>query len=123
MENSLRHGFGEWNQANAIAIRAYREGAFVLIDVFDNGNGFRVDVDMFNQSLNEQNRDSEGFALRNTHERLVKTFGLNCGLMAIASDKGAHIRVRIPYVESEAERRQLLEKEDAAHEHTDDDRG
>lgn len=123
VENSLRHGFRELNQANAIAIRAYREGAFVLIDVLDNGKGFHVDVDVFNQSLNEQHREGEGFALRNTHERLVKTFGENGGLRAIAADKGAHIRVRIPYVESEAERRQLLEKEDAAHEYTDDDRG
>lgn len=122
VENSLRHGFRELDQANRIAVRAYREGAFILIDVLDNGTGFSVDTDTFNQALNEPSQDGEGFALRNTHQRLVKTFGLSSGLEAVPTNEGAHIHVRIPYLGSEDEVRQWLEKEEAAHEGTDADR-
>ncbi|PAD41361.1 hypothetical protein CHH61_20115 [Shouchella clausii] len=123
VENCLRHGFVEIKQTNTIRIRAYRNGDFVVIDVLDNGIGLQVDVDEFNYFLNTKDKNGHGFALRNTHERLKKTFGGTCGLLAVATKEGAHIRVCIPYVESEREHRKLIDKEGVAHEHTDANRG
>lgn len=114
VENSLRHGFQEWDQTNRIAVRAYQDGAFVVIDVLDNGSGFTGGLDAFNQALNEPSQDGEGFALRNTHQRLLKTFGESSGLEALPTSEGAHIRVRIPDVE-----RHASEKEEAAYEDSD----
>ncbi|GAF24580.1 hypothetical protein JCM19047_4497 [Bacillus sp. JCM 19047] len=92
MENSLRHGFTELKQTNTITIRAYREGTSVVIDVLDNGVGLHMDVNAFNHALHDQVHGEKGFALRNTHQRLIKTFGFTCGLMAMETDEG-HIFV------------------------------
>ncbi|RQW18704.1 sensor histidine kinase [Bacillus sp. C1-1] len=119
VENSLRHGFTELKQTNTITIRAYREGAYVVIDVLDNGVGFHMDVDTFNHVVQDPDRRERGFALRNTHQRLIKTFGFTCGLMAMETDEGAHIRIRMPFIESEAEKKRFVHEEGVNYEHTD----
>ncbi|TES46426.1 sensor histidine kinase [Shouchella lehensis] len=119
VENSLRHGFTELKQTNTITIRAYREGAYVVIDVLDNGVGFHMDVDTFNHVVQDPDRRERGFALRNTHQRLIKTFGFTCGLMAMETDEGAHIRIRMPFIESEAEKKRFVHEEGVSYEHTD----
>ncbi len=119
VENSLRHGFTELKQTNTITIRAYREGAYVVIDVLDNGVGFHMDVDTFNHVVQGPDRRERGFALRNTHQRLIKTFGFTCGLMAMETDEGAHIRIRMPFIESEAEKKRFVHEEGVSYEHTD----
>ncbi|WP_144560088.1 cache domain-containing sensor histidine kinase [Shouchella miscanthi] len=119
VENSLRHGFTELKQTNTITIRAYREGTSVVIDVLDNGVGLHMDVNAFNHALHDQDHGEKGFALRNTHQRLIKTFGFTCGLTAMETDEGAHIRIRMPFIESEAEKKRFVHEEDVDHEHTD----
>ncbi|MDQ0206957.1 two-component system sensor histidine kinase YesM [Alkalicoccobacillus murimartini] len=104
VENSLEHGFSELDPANSIAIRAYRKGEVVVIDVIDNGKGLPVNVQTFNESLHQPNQQRHGYALRNIHERLVNRFGPECGLKALDSKQGTHIRISIPYRVKEGER-------------------
>ena len=104
VENSLQHGFTQLEQTNSISIRAYRQDEFVLIDVIDNGEGLPVSAEVFNQSLHQSNQQGNGYALRNIHERLVNTFGEECGLKALQSNHGTHIQVRIRYGVKKGER-------------------
>lgn len=100
LENAIYHGMAYADGDGEIAVRAFREGEDVLIDVTDNGPGMPPEV--VGRLLDPRYRaqpgsDGSGIGLRNVHQRIKLTFGEAYGLTIQSEpDAGTAVRVRLP---------------------------
>ncbi|PJW20102.1 sensor histidine kinase [Geobacillus thermodenitrificans] len=90
VENSIVHGFKDLPYQGIIHIDCYRVGDQLWIDVVDNGWGFDLDKE-----------GMSGFALNNLIERISLAFGAPYGLTQLHSEKGASLRIILPFISSE----------------------
>lgn len=108
-ENSIKHAFKQSQQKKMIRICAYRSKDDIMIDVFDNGSG--MDINQMNSFI-ERSVDTdkeEGVGMKNVHDRIVTAFGKTFGLKVIAVEHGSLVRIRMPWIESEQQLKNLLE--------------
>jgi len=85
VENSLKHGIGARIEGGRVEIRASRSGDSLVLDVIDDGPGFSTVY-------------SDGTGLGNLRRRLEVLYGEPYG-MEVVPASGAHVRVRLPFVE------------------------
>ncbi|WP_252315958.1 sensor histidine kinase [Sinobaca sp. H24] len=111
IENSIVHGFTSNSKNNRIHIHAYEHRANLHIDVKDNGIG--IDKKKVEQSLLDNGKKQDNFALKNIHDRLANVFGENFGLNIIENNKegGTFIKIILPLVYSQEEAEQYILKE------------
>jgi signal transduction histidine kinase len=87
VENAVRHGLDARTEGGSITVTARREGAHVIIDVIDNGEGLTLD-DPFAAGR---------IGLANLRQRLAYAFGDDAGLtLADHLPHGVRATVRIP---------------------------
>ncbi|CAM3637895.1 sensor histidine kinase [Saccharibacillus brassicae] len=99
IENAIVHGLENKEAEGIVSLHAVRVGDEVLIDVIDNGAGMtperlrQVEDSIRDKEENEESR----IGLRNVHQRLIMTYGEECGLR-ISSElgKGTQIYFKIP---------------------------
>jgi sensor histidine kinase YesM len=90
VENAIRHGLGRSTGASRIAIRAWREGATLLLRVEDDGPGLPP----------PDASGRTGIGLSNTRARLARLYGDNARLtLADVSPHGVAVTVELPYRE------------------------
>lgn len=99
IENAIVHGLENKETEGSVALHAVRIGDEVLIDVMDNGAGMTPErLRQVEESIREKDEKEESrIGLRNVHQRLVMTYGEECGLR-ISSElgKGTQIYFKIP---------------------------
>lgn len=99
VENAIVHGLENKETEGAVILHAVRVGEEVLIDVSDNGAGMTPErLRQVEESIREKEESEESrIGLRNVHQRLVMTYGEECGLR-ISSElgKGTQIYFKIP---------------------------
>ena len=87
VENSIKHGVGKTLRKCTITIRSKFKGEFLIIDVFDDGNGV----------TKKPLRENWSIGLRNIDERLKLYFGLEALLdVGIPADQGFRSSIIIP---------------------------
>ncbi|MBL9075997.1 MAG: histidine kinase [Planctomycetes bacterium] len=87
VENALRHGPGAVARGGAIAVRARRCGAELLLEVADDGPGAAADAA----------RPTGGFGVRNVRERLRRLYGDRARLDLAAPPHGGFVAtIRVP---------------------------
>jgi two-component system LytT family sensor kinase len=89
IENSIKHGLAAKIGGGTVAIRSFREGGHVVIEVADDGLGM----------TGEQLRDAmtAGIGLSNVDERLRVTYGETCRLNLMSTlGEGTCARIEIP---------------------------
>ncbi len=112
LENAIYHGMTYADGDGEIAVRAFREGQDVLIEVSDNGPGMPEEVvarllDPVAQTDRPNAKGSgSGIGLRNVHRRIQLTFGAAYGLTITSEpDAGTTVRIRLPALDEEAAKR------------------
>ncbi|NGZ77829.1 sensor histidine kinase [Saccharibacillus sp. VR-M41] len=99
IENAIVHGLENKEAEGTVSLHASRIGEEVLIDVIDNGAGMTPErLRQVEESIREKDEKEESrIGLRNVHQRLVMTYGEECGLH-ISSElgKGTQIYFKIP---------------------------
>jgi len=99
VENAIVHGLENKETEGAVILHAVRVGEEVLIDVVDNGAGMTPErLRQVEESIREKEESEDSrIGLRNVHQRLVMTYGEECGLR-ISSElgKGTQIYFKIP---------------------------
>ncbi|MCQ4088683.1 sensor histidine kinase [Saccharibacillus sp. JS10] len=99
IENAIVHGLENKETEGCVTLHAVRIGEEVLIDVVDNGAGMTPErLKQVEESIREKEESEESrIGLRNVHQRLVMTYGEECGLR-ISSElgKGTQIYFKIP---------------------------
>ncbi|GEM_PF-174520 len=99
IENAIVHGLENKETEGNVALHAVRIGDEVLIDVMDNGAGTTPErLRQVEDSIRDKEEKEESrIGLRNVHQRLVMTYGEECGLR-ISSElgKGTQIYFKIP---------------------------
>ena len=95
VENSIKHGLSQKLGEGCITIRCRRDGDHAIIDVIDNGAGFRA---------SEAGRvKGTGIGLRNMNERLRVIYGANYQLqLDSVPGEGTCARIIIPEVSAPA---------------------
>ena len=114
LENAIYHGMAYADGDGEIAVRAFREGADVVIDVADNGPGMPEDVveRLLDPGGPNASAGGSGIGLRNVHRRIRLTFGAAYGLSIHSEpDAGTTVRIRLPALDDEAARRLRKEGE------------
>lgn len=71
VENAVRHGVARSTRAGEIVIRGYRDDGTLVLEVCDNGLGFRAGWEL---------DPARGLGLANTRERLAHMYGGNFSL-------------------------------------------
>ena len=101
IENAIYHGLKGSAHRGTIAIREYREGGNLFIEVRDDGRGMSdEDIEAMNRSLDRGERDSHGVG--NVHRRIVLIFGPEYGLKYEKNaDGGLCVTVHLPVVLAE----------------------
>lgn len=101
LENAIYHGMAYADGDGEIAIRAFRDGDDVVIEVRDNGPGMPEDV--VERLLDPSgpaaapNVKGSGIGFRNVHRRLQLTFGQKYGLTILSEpDCGTTVYIRLP---------------------------
>lgn len=98
VENSILHGFAETTQKGTIVLGGTAEENVLLLSVADNGKG--ADAEWLNAYLNgkkELLRNSDGFGIRNIHQRIQLHFGNDFGLrFEKGAGGGTVVRIRLP---------------------------
>src|SRR5260370_6737606 len=85
VENAIRHGVGSHIGPGLVQLATQRRGETLLIEIRDNGPGMPSNA-------------REGIGLRNTHERLRQTYGLNYSLeVRNQSESGVVVSCELPY--------------------------
>ena len=115
LENAIYHGMAYADGDGEIAVRAFREGDDVIIQVTDNGPGMPEEVV---ERLLDPNgpaalagAEGSGIGFRNVHQRLRLTFGPAYGLTILSEpDDGTTVRIRLPALDEEAARRYRKEE-------------
>ena len=83
VENSIKHGFVGNEGVGTVTVKAYGEGEDIIFEVSDDGVGFDVPQDFWQNAPNE----AGGYGLRNVNERIRLEYGAGYGL-TIKSEKG-----------------------------------
>lgn len=91
VENAIFHGIEPKEGRGTITIRAFRDKDRVIFEVHDNGVGIPQNI---LDKLLSDHEDNDGIGVRNVHERIQRTFGLNYGL-ELESAIGDYTIVRI----------------------------
>jgi two-component system, LytTR family, sensor kinase len=87
VENSIRHGVELRAGTGTIAIRVKRDGAWLRLEVVDDGPG-----------IDDRPRLREGTGLANTRARLRELYADRHGLeLASAADTGSRVTVTLPF--------------------------
>lgn len=90
VENAIRHGIARSSAPGSITIVASRSGAFVTLEIADNGIGFPGD------------QESEGLGLRNTRARLQHLYGERHHFSVQAAlGQGCRVRLSVPLTQIE----------------------
>ena len=85
VENAIRHGVASHIGPGLVQLATKRQGETLLIEIHDNGPGMPSNA-------------REGLGLRNTHERLRQTYGLNYSLeIRNHGESGVVVRCELPY--------------------------
>lgn len=99
IENAIVHGLENKEAEGIVSLHAVRVGDEVLIDVIDNGAGMTPErLRQVEESIRDKEENEESrIGLRNVHQRLIMTYGEECGLR-ISSElgKGTQIYFKIP---------------------------
>ena len=98
VENSIYHGIKiKEGRRGELAIRAFRSGEDVLIQVSDNGTGMTEEqIDRMNNSISEYNKDF-GYGIRNVNKRIEILFGKEYGLRYARNEaNGVTVTIRLP---------------------------
>lgn len=87
VENAIRHGIARRTGAGRVELRARREGAHLIVEVSDDGDGIAAGREM-----------PEGRGIANTRERLRALYGDHASLDVTARGEGGTMAVlRVPY--------------------------
>lgn len=115
VENSIVHGFQDFEGTGFIRIRCSLRGECVVIDVTDSGKGFEPAL---MQRLVASGTEAEcGFALNNIQKRIRLVFGAGYGMDFYKGEAGgAHVRITIPNVHSEEKMSVMLGRGQEDHE-------
>ena len=115
LENAIYHGMAYADGDGEVAVRAFREGDDVIIQVTDNGPGMPEEV--VERLLDPggptalAGAKGSGIGFRNVHQRLRLTFGPAYGLTILSEpDDGTTVRIRLPALDEEAARRYRKEE-------------
>ncbi len=116
LENAIYHGMAYADGDGEIHIRAFREGADVVIEVADNGPGMpREVVERLLDAggpASVQGAKGSGIGFRNVHRRIRLTFGPAYGLTILSEpDAGTTVRIRLPALDEAEARRYRKEGE------------
>ena len=85
VENAIKHGLGPSGEGGTLTLTARREGETLVVDVGDDGVGFRA-------------RSGPGVGLSNTRSRLATLFGRAASLdLAANPGGGVTATLRLPY--------------------------
>src|SRR5262249_52102090 len=86
VENAIRHGLAPKPEGGCISVSAVREGAFLRLEVADDGVGMRKD-----------SRRGTGVGLQNVRERLIALYG-DAARMSIdsGSPRGTCVSLLLP---------------------------
>src|SRR5216683_1740124 len=85
VENAIRHGVASHIGPGLVQLVTKRRGETLLIEIRDNGPGMPTNA-------------REGLGLRNTHERLRQTYGLNYSLeVRNQGESGVVVSCELPY--------------------------
>jgi two-component system, LytTR family, sensor kinase len=85
VENAIRHGVASHIGPGLVQLATKRRGETLLIEIRDNGPGMPSNA-------------REGLGLRNTHERLRQTYGLNYSLeVRNQGESGVVVSCKLPY--------------------------
>lgn len=93
VENCIKHGFADHEGAGHIHISARVDGDDIILSVEDNGCGFNVSDNFF-----EQSNDGKpgGYGLKNVNKRVMLEYGKSYGMSIISEvGKGTRVDVRI----------------------------
>ena len=98
LENAIYHGMAAEDDDGRIAVRVWREGDDVYIDVTDNGLGMLPEVAA---SLLDESRPlpakGSGIGVRNVHRRIQLAYGPRYGLEFYSEpDEGTTARIHLP---------------------------
>ncbi len=77
VENAVKHGVAQLRGAGRVEVRAGREGERLVVEVADNGPGFREPVEA---AAAREPGENGGFGLRSVRERLRGYFGEEAAL-------------------------------------------
>ncbi len=93
VENSIQHGLEPKVEGGNLAIRARREGAFLVLEVADTGLGFDPA-----EAASRPSASGRGFGLQQVRERLAAVYGTAATIEFIASPQaGTRASIRFPY--------------------------
>jgi two-component system, sensor histidine kinase YesM len=108
VENAINHGLSEMPSGGLVCVKIYLKENYIYIEVWDNGKGISFDKqdelsEMLESAKNSNSMDAwtdnnSSIGLRNIHFRLVFYYGLNFGIVGIASTpgNGTRITLKIP---------------------------
>lgn len=93
IENSIKHGISKSESGGKITINARREGAWLVLEVTDDGPGLESQ-----NSINNELSLSKGVGVSNIRNRLLEIYGDNHELsFKNAEPHGLTVKVKIPY--------------------------
>jgi two-component system sensor histidine kinase YesM len=106
VENAVKYAVEPRNGKSAVIVSAYPEGNDLIIEIGDNGMGFKTDTlqNLKEQLANITHQPNHGMkaydslGLINVHNRLVLFYGKSYGLdIHSFPEKGAVVSIRIPF--------------------------
>ena len=110
VENALYHGLKYCSCGDTIRISGQTTGHYILIDVYDNGQGMDEEtLSRLRSSLNEEasftelgHRNKQSIGLKNIHSRIELYYGRGYGL-TVESEAGkwTNVRIRLPFLQKE----------------------
>ncbi|MDX1358970.1 MAG: ATP-binding protein, partial [Clostridia bacterium] len=97
VENAILHGFRDMRNSGFILIRASIDEDNIVINIEDNGRGFKPDsVD----KILKGGKDAPGYGIRNVNERIKLKFGEDYGLSyTLRPDGGTIATITMPKIE------------------------
>lgn len=101
VENSIYHGISQIPEEGWITVRVYQSEAQLIMEVEDNGVGWRQEGGECTDRVPNQGHvpnpgQHNGIALQNLKERLLLLFKQEAGLDFIPAAKGCLVRIRLP---------------------------